>query len=103
MVAKKASLQTGTNEQKVVPELDPEVKHFVFKSKYKEDRVTLKKGTRELMPDGTAFVSPPVVAEFGRNTWATDDANLAGILRDIIGRRLLTGAPIHILETTDKE
>ena len=85
------------------PVTKPEVKHFVFKCKYKEDRVTLKKGTKELMPDGSAFVSPPVTAEFGRHTWSTDDANLAGILRDIIARRLLQRSPIHIQETTDAE
>ncbi len=102
MAQRKASVVEGTNEQKVIAVLDPVLPHFVFKSKYREDNVTLRKPVRRELADGTAYMEPAVVAQFNRSTWATDDAELAKLLRDIIKRRLAT-APLHILETTDKE
>lgn len=99
--ATKADTVGGTNEQVVIAKLDPEVPHYVFKSKYKEDVVTLKKGKKEKFPDGTMDIVAPVAAEFHRFTWATDDSDLAEKLRNIIANRLKSGTPIHILETTD--
>ena len=99
----KAETVGGTNEQVVLPTLDPEVPHYVFKSKYKEDVVTLKKGKKDKFPDGTMDIVAPIAAEFHRFTWATDDADLALILRNNIAKRLKQGSPLHILETTTKE
>ncbi len=90
----------GTNEQVVPDKLDPEVPHFVFKSKYKEDVVTLKKGVKTVAPDGRMDVQPAVTAEFHRFTWATDDDDKASILRGFIAARFKDGTPLHILETT---
>jgi hypothetical protein len=102
MTKAKASeiLRGGVAEQVVPPELDPEVPHFVFKSKYKEDKVTLKKGRKESLPDGSSRVEAPVLAEFTRYTWSTDDPASAEILRGFIADRLRAGNPLHILETT---
>lgn len=91
----------GTNEQAVPVELDDEKPHYVFKSKFKEDVVTLKKGKKSALPDGTMNVEAPQTADFHRFTWATDDPEDAEKLRNIIERRLASGTPIHILETTE--
>jgi hypothetical protein len=93
-------VEGGTNEQIPPVALAPEVPHFVFKSKYKEDKVTLKKGIKEQMPDGSARVQAPVLAEFSRFTWSTDDPVSAETLRGFIAQRLRDGVPLHIQETT---
>ncbi len=96
----KSEVSGGTNEPSKPVKLDPAVPHFVFKSKYKEDKVTLKKGIKERMPDGSTRVEAPIMAEFNRYTWATDNTEYAEILRGGIANRLLNGNPIHIQETT---
>jgi hypothetical protein len=96
----KSEVQGSVNEPTAPVKLSPDAEHFVFKSKYKDDKVTLKKGRKEQLPDGSTYVEPPVLAEFSRYTWVTDDPVYAEILRDGIKKRLLHGNPIHILETT---
>lgn len=96
-----STVQGSTNEPSAPVKLDPEVPHFVFKSKFKEDKVTLKKGLKETMPDGSMRVQAPVLAEFSHFTWITDDTNRAALLRAAIEERLLHGSPIHIQETTN--
>jgi hypothetical protein len=54
------------------------MKKFTFKSKYRNDKVTLRKAVMKKNPDGTASImTPPEYAEFDRNDWSTTDAELA--------------------------
>ena len=95
-----SDVKPGPVEQIPPVKLDPELPHFVFKSKFKEDKVTLVKGVKERLPDGSARITPGVLAEFNHYTWKTDDVKLAKILRDGIAARLLHGIPLHVFETT---
>lgn len=72
---------------------------WVFKSKYREDRVTLKKPRKVKYDDGSVFVDAGEYAEFHRNTWTTDDAVKARKLREMIEERK-DKDPLHIVETT---
>ena len=78
---------------------------FTFKSIYRRDKVTLRKGERAKNPDGSMrVVSPQVWAEFDHNTWTTRDPELAEILRKqiAIGDDPHSGvAPLRIVETTN--
>lgn len=72
---------------------------FVFKSKFREDVVTLVTPTKVKHADGSTFVDPGKFAEFHRNTWTTEDPLEAQMLRDKIEERKLND-PLHIVETT---
>jgi hypothetical protein len=80
---------------------------FTFKSKFRSDKVTLKKAVKTKNPDGSmTILSPQVYAEFSRNTWSTRNPELAGILR----KRIEAGedpsdplCPTNIIETTSIE
>ncbi len=76
-----------------------EDKLYTFKSKFREDVITLKKSHRKDNPDGSTTLEHRVDAEFHRNTWSTKKAWEAGVLRDMIQDRKDTD-PIHIVETT---
>lgn len=97
--SKKADLETGTNEQKVIDE--PEAPHYVFKSKYSDDSVTLTKPVKTVLPGGQVETVAEESAEFHRFTFGTDDAEKAEKLRGVIATRLKSGTPIHILETSN--
>lgn len=80
---------------------------FTFKSKFRSDKITLKKAVKVKNPDGSmSILSPQVYAEFSRNTWSTRSPELAGILR----KRIEAGedpsdplCPTNIIETTSIE
>lgn len=72
---------------------------FIFKSKFADDRITLKKPRKIKYDDGTMFVDPGVFAEFHYHTWMTDDPMLAEILRKKIEERKDVN-PLNIVETT---
>lgn len=82
------------------PTTTEEPKRFIFKSKFREDKITLRKPQTELNPDGTKSVHGHVMAEFNRNTWSTDDPQMAEAMRTAIHNRLKRGVPIEIVETT---
>jgi len=73
--------------------------NYVFKSKYREDKVLLEHGYRRKHSNGTYSIKNDVWAEFARNTWSTKDPRLAGILRNQI-EEWEDIAPLHIMETT---
>ena len=75
-------------------------KHYVFKSKFREDKVTLRKPHTELNADGTKTVTGHEMAEFSRNTWSTDDPQRAEAMRTAIKNRQKRGTPLAIIETT---
>ena len=77
-----------------------EPKRFVFKSKFRDDRVTLDKPSVTQYPDGSKSVEGHKMAEFSHNTWSTDSAEDAEKLRVTIQKRLKR-APLGIIETTD--
>lgn len=72
---------------------------WVFKSKYKEDRVRLKAAEIVMEPNGSKRTVPAVVAEFSRNTWTTEDPELAALLRKKIESREPRN-PLGVVETT---
>ena len=76
-----------------------EDKLYTFKSKFREDVITLRKPMKKDNPDGSTTLEPMVVAEFHRNTWFTKKAWEAGVLREKIEARKHTD-PYHIIETT---
>lgn len=73
---------------------------YVFKSKYREDKVLLEHGSKVEHKDGSKTIKSDVWAEFQRNTWSTKDPRLAGILRNQI-EEWEDIAPLHIMETTN--
>ena len=84
------------------PKVEPEkATRFVFKSKFREDKVTIDKPHVTLNPDGTKTVEGHRMAEFSRNTWATDDELDAEKLRTAIRNREKRGSTLNIIETTD--
>ena len=87
-------------EPKAKKELDPQEQHFVFKSKFKEDKVTLDKGSVETLPNGMKVATGARFADFSRFTFTTDSPDDAETLREFIKQRLKKGNPLHILETT---
>jgi hypothetical protein len=72
---------------------------FVFKSKFREDVVTLDHPKKTKHADVSTFIDPGKFAEFHRNTWTTEDPFLAQKLRDKIEERR-NHDPLHIVETT---
>ena len=76
---------------------------FVFKSKYREDQVSLQKPQVESFSDGSKRVMGGSIIPFHRYTWSTDDPIQAEKLRAVIAQRLRLGDPIHIMETTGVE
>lgn len=77
---------------------------FTFKSKFRSDKITLKKAVKVKNPDGSmTIMSPHVYAEFNRNTWSTRSPELAGILRKRIAAGEDPGdplCPLNVIETT---
>ena len=72
---------------------------FIFKSKFREDVVTLVTPIKTKHADGSTFVDPGKFAEFHRNTWTTQDPVSAQQLRQKIEERK-DHDPLHIVETT---
>ena len=79
-------------------------KKHVFKSKYRDDKITLTKANRVKNPDGSmTTVANQEWAEFAHNTWATTNQERAELLRKRIADGLDPNHPlpaIHVLETT---
>jgi len=77
---------------------------FTFKSKYKSDKITLKKGHKVRNPDGSmTIIEAQIYAEFSRNTWTTRSPDLAELLRERIEAGEDPGnplPPLHVVETT---
>ena len=82
-----------------VEETVPSDVTWIFKSKFREDVVNLRKGYKERNPDGSTTFHAGYDAEFHRNTWPTKDPVLAQLLRDKIEERKNLN-PLHIIETT---
>ncbi len=74
----------------------------MFKSKFRDDMINLKKPAVDRRPDGSKIVTAAVWAQFERNTWITRDPELARILREKIKARKEKD-PLHVVETTDEE
>ena len=85
----------------IAPAEPEEPKRFIFKSKFREDKVTLYKPHVELNPYGSKSVEGHKMAEFMRNTWSTDDPLDAEKLRTVIRNRTKRGASLGVVETTD--
>jgi hypothetical protein len=90
--------ETAKEPEAVVEALKPDVT-YTFKSRYKEDVVNLKKAYKERNPDNSTTFFSGYDAEFHRNTWSTQDPELAQLLRDKIKERQNLN-PLHIVETT---
>lgn len=79
----------------------PEPPTFTFKSKFREDKVTLKKQIIEALADGSKRVTGTEFLEFSQNTFSTQDPEVANILREKIAAREKKGVPLHVIETTE--
>lgn len=97
--AAKASPAPPERSPEEVVQEPEEPETYVFKSKFRQDRVTLRKPLKTKHNDGSYSVDPGEYAEFERNTWSTNDAFKAQILRDKIKERQNMD-PLHIVETT---
>ena len=79
-------------------------KKHVFKSKFRDDKISLVKAKRIKNPDGSmTVVDDPIWADFSHNTWTTTDPERADMLRKRITDGLDPNHPlsaIHVLETT---
>ena len=79
-------------------------KKHIFKSKYRDDKISLIKAERVKLPDGTLAVTKNQTwAEFGHNTWATTNQEHAELLRKRIAAGLDPNdslPALHIIETT---
>jgi hypothetical protein len=79
-------------------------KKHVFKSKYRDDKISLIKAKRVKNPDGsTTVLEDQVYADFSHNTWASTNQELAEKLRQRIADGLDPNNPLpalHIIETT---
>jgi hypothetical protein len=74
---------------------------YVFKSKFRADKIQLQVGHTIKNPDGSKSVIPDIWAEFERNTWTTRDPERADMLRKQIKQGEDSGRPLHVMETTD--
>ena len=78
-------------------------KKHVFKSKFRDDKISLTKAHTEKNPDGSKTVVSQSWADFSHNTWTTTDQEQAELLRKRIAAGLDPNHPlpaIHVLETT---
>lgn len=79
-------------------------KKHVFKSKFRDDKISLIKIGRVENSDGSTTVTKDQVwADFSHNTWATTNQEQAELLRKRIASGLDPNNPlptIHVLETT---
>lgn len=79
-------------------------KKHVFKSKYRDDKISLIKAKRVRNSDGSLTVlEDQVYADFSHNTWATTNQEQAEKLRQRIEAGLDPNNPlpaIHVIETT---
>lgn len=91
--------QEGEEQAERLQQLPEKEGPFVFKSKYREDIVTLVTPRKIKHADGSTFIDPGKFAEFHRNTWTTHDPYEAQLLREKIEARRDTD-PLHIVETT---
>ena len=92
--AAKTSADNEVEEVKVLPA--DEDKEYYFKSKFRQDVVTLIKPSKKDHKDGSTTTDPGAVAGFDHHGWKTTNAHHAGILRHIIEDR----PEIGIQETT---
>jgi len=96
---------TDGGEEVIVVASPEKPEKFTFKSKYRRDKVTLKKAIKTKNPDGSMTVlSPQIYAEFDRNNWATTDPELAELMRKRIADGLSNRsglAAVNIVETTE--
>lgn len=74
---------------------------YIFKSKYRDDQISLTKGTVTTRPDGSRLIEGQELAQFANNTFTTYDAALADKLRQAIKDRKSTASPLQVFETTD--
>ena len=81
--------------------LRPEPTTFTFKSKFREDKLTLKKQIIEALADGSKRVTGTEFIEFSQNTFSTQDPEVARVLREKIADRDKLGVPLHVIETTE--
>lgn len=78
-------------------------KSYTFKSKYRDDVLSLDKGTIHRRADGSSLVEGRVDATFSHNTFTTHDEELAQKIRDVITTRKTEGRPLGIFETTNEK
>ena len=85
-------------------EEDSVSKKHVFKSKYRDDKISLIKAKRVKNLDGsTTVLEDPIYADFSHNTWATTNQEQAELLRKRIAAGLDPDSSlpaIHVIETT---
>lgn len=72
---------------------------YGFKSKYRDDRITLIKSYKTKNPDNSYTFYPGYVAEFDHNNWFTFDPDKAQLMRNLIEERKDIN-PLHVTETT---
>ena len=78
-------------------------KKHIFKSKYRDDKISLTKAHTEKNPDGSKTVVSQSWADFAHNTWTTTSQEQADMLRKRIADGLDIGNPlpaIHVIDTT---
>lgn len=76
---------------------------FVFKSKFRQDKVKLFEATYRRYADGTMRVASPARwAEFEYNTWSTADKEAAQKMRDKIAECDRKGVPMKVWEATEE-
>jgi hypothetical protein len=101
--ARKGSTKKEHPKSDISPEApkgNPEEIKYVFKSKFKRDKVLLDAGYRRTNDDGSKSIKNDVWAEFEHHTWITKDPALAEFLRRKIKTSKDVG-PLHIMETTN--
>ena len=93
--------EVSTTELTILPEDEERRAVFMFKSKYRDDCITLRKPMIERLPDGSKSFQAAQVAQFDRNTWITEDPEEAALLRNAITTRQRLRSDLGVWEVTE--
>jgi len=84
-------------------QVDADEPKYVFKSKFRGDKVKLLEATYRRGADGVnRILKPTVWADFERNTWSTTVPELAEALRMRIKERDKLRNPLRVWEVTEE-
>lgn len=92
--------EVKSEEVSTTDDIQGEEVTFTFKSKYRDDMISLIKPLVETLADGSKRVRGATWAEFGHNTFSTRDGKIATLLRGKIKERLKGSDPLNVVETT---